>query len=576
MAKEVTSIYVGVRASTAKFSQDMKKVQSDAAVSFSKISAVAAAAMTAAAAAVGTALYKIGEEFDKATQKIAYGTGATGAALADLKNSFKEAFSTGINSSADVASAMANLNTLLGLSGDSLTDVYKNVAAAAEIGGVSVAEFSTQFGRLQNLYKIDTVEGYNKSLAKLVAVSQQSGASFSEIMNIFDRYGATIKSTGLEFNDFVNLIGTASAAGIKLNRLMPALGQGARKAATDFQELGSVGDVFNKWLDSISKLKTESEKIDFASSVFGSEGGLAIVELVNQGVTSLDTLKGKFPELNQSITSFVEQNRTGGDKLTQTWNQFKTALAPVGEALVNLVVQSSPYIEQLINWMAETLPGALQAVTEYLPTFADGLTGAIEMAKAAWETFGPAIKGVLNFIIDVEAAAITFAMSWQESIKSVNNMLESMKNLIDSIISAVKNLVSSFGSAVSAAFGLQAASGGGGGSLAGFATGGSFTVGGHAAGPSSGPTDSQLVAFMATPGEQVTVSTPGQQRAAAQAGVEKQQPISQTINISTGVQETVRAEMLALMPRLQSSLINDVNNSIRRNTNLTGNVRRSI
>ena len=38
-----------------------------------------------------------------------------------------------------------------------------------------------------------------------------------------------------------------------------------------------------------------------------------------------------------------------------------------------------------------------------------------------------------------------------------------------------------------------------------FATGGSFTVGG------SGGTDSSLVAFAATPGERVTVETPGQQ-----------------------------------------------------------------
>lgn len=43
--------------------------------------------------------------------------------------------------------------------------------------------------------------------------------------------------------------------------------------------------------------------------------------------------------------------------------------------------------------------------------------------------------------------------------------------------------------------------------LQGFATGGSFTVGG------AGGTDSQLVAFRATPGEEVSIRTPGQQAA---------------------------------------------------------------
>lgn len=49
------------------------------------------------------------------------------------------------------------------------------------------------------------------------------------------------------------------------------------------------------------------------------------------------------------------------------------------------------------------------------------------------------------------------------------------------------------------------------GGLAGFATGGSFTVGGN------GGTDSQLVAFRATPGERVDVRTPAQQQAAQPA-----------------------------------------------------------
>lgn len=47
------------------------------------------------------------------------------------------------------------------------------------------------------------------------------------------------------------------------------------------------------------------------------------------------------------------------------------------------------------------------------------------------------------------------------------------------------------------------------GSLLGFATGGSFTVGG------SGGTDSQLVAFRASPNERVTIETPQQQRSGA-------------------------------------------------------------
>jgi len=63
--------------------------------------------------------------------------------------------------------------------------------------------------------------------------------------------------------------------------------------------------------------------------------------------------------------------------------------------------------------------------------------------------------------------------------------------------------------------------------LPGFATGGSFMVGGQ------GGTDSQLVAFKASPKERVTVQTPGQQMA-GQSGASPpaQRPIIKIINVS--------------------------------------------
>ena len=61
--------------------------------------------------------------------------------------------------------------------------------------------------------------------------------------------------------------------------------------------------------------------------------------------------------------------------------------------------------------------------------------------------------------------------------------------------------------------------------IGGFATGGSFTVGG------SGGTDSQLVAFRASPGEQVDISTPAQQSARQQGEQAQNGPSIYIINV---------------------------------------------
>ncbi len=57
--------------------------------SVAKVGAVAFAAVGTAAAGVAVGLFKVGETFDSAYDKIRVGTGATGKALSGLQDDFK-------------------------------------------------------------------------------------------------------------------------------------------------------------------------------------------------------------------------------------------------------------------------------------------------------------------------------------------------------------------------------------------------------------------------------------------------------------------------------------------------------
>ena len=89
---------------------------------------------------------------------------------------------------------------------------------------------------------------------------------------------------------------------------------------------------------------------------------------------------------------------------------------------------------------------------------------------------------------------------------------DGIKGMLRGFIDVIRRMVAEaaaakiFGSKKSGGLGLGDLVTGAVGSLFGFASGGSFNVGG------SGGTDSQLVAFRATPGERVSVSTPAQQK----------------------------------------------------------------
>jgi hypothetical protein len=84
----------------------------------------------------------------------------------------------------------------------------------------------------------------------------------------------------------------------------------------------------------------------------------------------------------------------------------------------------------------------------------------------------------------------------------------------------------------------------------GYATGGDFLVGG------AGGTDSQLIQFMATPGERVSVETPGQQAAGddSKSGGDYQRPVNVNMYISTPDANSFRESQTATTLKLQNQL----------------------
>jgi len=133
----------------------------------------------------------------------------------------------------------------------------------------------------------------------------------------------------------------------------------------------------------------------------------------------------------------------------------------------------------------------------------------LEATQARLGTLGQSVKEVDNFARDM---GLSFASAFEDAViggKSLQDVINGLGQDIERIILR-KTVTEPLGNGVAdmikgSSFGGSGGLLGGIKNLFGFATGGAFTVGG------AGGTDSQVVAFKATPGEEVTVRTPGQQ-----------------------------------------------------------------
>ena len=104
----------------------------------------------AAIAGAGFAVLKFGGEFDAAFDKIRVGTGATGEALDSLEADFKSVLTSIPTNTEDASTAIADLNTRLGLTGEPLRDMSKQILELSRITdtdlGTNVEKVTRLFG----------------------------------------------------------------------------------------------------------------------------------------------------------------------------------------------------------------------------------------------------------------------------------------------------------------------------------------------------------------------------------------------------------------------------------------------
>lgn len=209
----------------------------------------------------------------------------------------------------------------------------------------------------------------------------------------------------------------------------------------------------------------------------------------------------------------IEEAQIGFQALNNLLEQGKISAQEYGDALATLRVQA----------------------TETNNTFLGGLANGLARVAEQANDFGSGVSDILVGAFDSASDAIVdFAKTGQFNIRAFfqDIFAQLLKLAANTLFSQLLRgfLGGGFGGG---GFNLLGSLG-----LPGFATGGSFEVGGD------GRTDSTLVAFRATRGERVNVETPAQQRQGAEA--QQMQPVivqqaPPTVNVMIGPEQLVQA-----------------------------------
>lgn len=255
-------------------------------------------AVVAGGAALATkALYNIGATFDDMSDTIRVGTGATGKALDALNASAKRVGKNTPASFEDVGTAIADVNTRLGLTGKPLEEISTQFLELSRITKTDVAANIENVSRVFGDWGVEA-DKQSESLDFLFKVSQSTGIGIDDLSQKVVQFGAPMRQFGFSFEESAALMGKWEKEGVNTETIMGGLRAGLGKLAKAGKDPAKAFETITK---QIADAGSRGEATAIAIETFGQRAGPDLAAAVREGRFDLEDLLGTLKGSKETI-----------------------------------------------------------------------------------------------------------------------------------------------------------------------------------------------------------------------------------------------------------------------------------
>lgn len=381
----------------------------------------------AAAAGVGVALFRVGREFDEAFDIIRVGTGATGDQLDDLKDSFKDVFATVPDDANTVATAIADVNTRMDITGDELEDVSRKFLQLSRITGTDVSSNIQSVTRLFGDWGV-TVDDSTGAMDLLFRASQNTGIGVDRLSDLMVQFGAPMRQFGFSFEESAALLAKFEKEGVNTNLVMSGLRQGLGRVAKAGEE---PAEALQRVTEEIQNAGSAGDANRLAMELFGTRAGPDMAAAIREGRFEINDLFESIVNGTDTIDAATADTLSFGESMDILRNKVKVAIEPAATMIFEKAGDALEWVNQNAGWLIPTVAAlagglaTLAVVTKIvnivmaanpfvlIALLIAGLVVAVIAAYKNFETFRNIVDAVWQGIQDV----ISFA--WENIIKPV-------------------------------------------------------------------------------------------------------------------------------------------------------------
>lgn len=321
---------------------------------------------------IGAAGVKAAMELDEGYDTIIAKTGATGEALQGLNDVADSVYGSMPVEMQDVGTAVGEINTRFGSTGDELEDLTKKFLQFAEINGTDVNNSIRLVSRAMGDAEIPT-EQTGELLDKLTIAGQASGVEIEKLTDNLAKYGAPMRALGLTTDESIAIFAGWEKAGVNTEIAF----SGMKKAIGTWGKEGkNATEEFKKTLKAIESAPDIATATSMAIEVFGQKAGPDLADAIKGGRFEYQD----FLQLVQDSTGIVSQTF---EEQQDPWDQWKTTMNDLKLAGTDLG-----------GVLIETLAPILQEVAGGVKEFSEWFRSLDEDQKKTIVTIGLVIAAI--------------------------------------------------------------------------------------------------------------------------------------------------------------------------------------
>ena len=389
--------------------------------------------LTAPIMAVGTASVAAWRSVDEGLDTIVQKTGASGEALDDMSQILRNLTTTIPTDFATAGTAIGEVNTRFGVTGQALEDLSAQFIKFAELNGTdvnssidSVQAAMAAFG-LEAEDAADVLDILNKA-------GQNTGVPMDKLAQSLLTNSTALQEMGFGINTSIGFLSSLEKSGVDSSAVMTGLKKALQNATKDGV---SMSDALADLQEQMANASTDTEAAQAAMELFGAKAGPAIAAAVEDGRLSFDELTNTVTDWGDSVSTTFEDTQDPMDQFQTTLNELKLLGADLVEA-------AGPLITDVVG----------------------GLTTGVKDLSDAWNGLSPEMQDTIIKIAGVAAVAGPLLVIGGKAIGGIS-----------SLVGGIGSLTGSLGSVASAAGTATAPVAAAGGAIQGAAAGAISMIG---------------------------------------------------------------------------------------------------